>query len=180
MARLVCGLSVSHTEESIDSPLTTNHATDDLASRPVEGTPRAVSGESQASLLATSPPQAMEVDQTPTSAQHSDIPLQHRSSMSSVSSCCSVAESKAEIRAMLDNFQTNLNRVISTNLQEPFITSQEFNFEAGEIPRIPTTRCSRCAMFIVPSMFGPTVWYSCADCDIVVVSLFSLEVIFIG
>jgi next-to-BRCA1 protein 1 len=124
----------------------------------------------------------MEVDQTHTAATsvpNSEIPLQHRSSMTSVSSCCSVAESKAEIKSMLDNLQAGLNRVISSNLQEPLVISPQNccnSSEAGINTKatIPTW-CFTCANYIVPSEYGQ-LHYSCTNCHVVVVSFYSFRV----
>jgi len=58
-----------------------------------------------------------------TFVQHNpDTPLQQQSSMAQPHvACCSVAKSKVEIRGMLDDFQVGLNRVLSSNLQQPLV-----------------------------------------------------------
>jgi len=139
----------------------------------------APSSESYTPLFPSSPLHAMEVDQSPTGetpAQHSEIPFRHKSSVSSFSSCCSVAESRAEIKAMLDDFQVGLNRVLSSNLQEPLVVSPVDTrnacngAETGSNTWRTSLTCSHCSENIVSSADEPYFWYSCSDCGVVVSS----------
>jgi len=123
------------------------------------------------SVLFPPPP----LDQSPTGA----TPSQHKSSVSPFSSCCSVAESRAEIKAMLDDFQVGLNRVLSSNLQEPLVVSPPDTrnscnrAKTGSNTWETSPKCSHCSEYIVPLR---DVWYSCSDCGVVVRSSFPLGV----
>ena len=139
-------------------------------------TSRAPSGETYTPLLSPSPLHAMEVDQTSTdasSAHQSEFPLQQKPSMSSVSSCCSVAESKAEIKAMLDDFQIGLNRVLSSNLHEPLVISQQnsrksYNSTGTDSEGTSIKACPHCNTNTISTMLSD---FSCADCGVIVSSL---------
>lgn len=112
------------------------------------------------------------------SPQHALHTPQHRSSMASISSCCSVAERTAEIKVMLTDLQAGLNRVLSSNLSEPLVFSREASVHnshdviSQNTPDLPPhSWCSFCRGDIMPPG-NDSVWYSCADCPIVVVSTF--------
>lgn len=91
---------------------------------------------------------------------------QHRASASSLSSCCPVAEGRAEIHTMLTNFQENLNRVLSSNLGAPMISSSDDASRSAP----PSSLCSVCTKNI-SARNGPDAWRSCENCHVIVVSI---------
>lgn len=120
----------------------------------------------------------MDVDHGPTntstirhqsSPQHSLHLPQHRSSMASISSCCSVSEGKEEIKVMLTDLQAGLNRVLSSNLSEPLVISREPSVHNSDnATSQPRSWCSLCRGNMAPG--NGSIWYSCGDCHMAVVS----------
>jgi len=109
------------------------------------------------------------------SPQHSLHPPQHRSSMASISSCCPVSEGKEEIKVMLTNLTAGLNRVLSSNLSEPLVMSRgpsvhnSDNATSQNAPDLPPRSwCSFCRGDMPPGQHS--IWYSCADCHLAIVS----------
>ena len=81
--------------------------------------------------------------------------------------CCSVSQGKAEIKAMLRNFQEDLNRVMSNNFDEPQLSSSMriSQVDAGPTSSPPPFLCSLC----IQRRQG--TWYSCNNCHVVVVRI---------
>lgn len=160
--------------------ISANYATD---STTADETSRGFSGRP---LFPTPPIHPMDVDKTGTAGvpgQHPEIPLHHRSSMTSVSSCCSVSQSKADIKAMLCDFQAGLNNVIASDLQEPLVVhnrnsrqNSRNSMDVDNHAKIPPTCCSHCISDISSSEHGPQVWSSCTNCNVGLVSPFPFEV----
>lgn len=115
----------------------------------------------------------------PQSAQRSRPTPQHRNSAPAFGACCSVAEAKSEVQAMLVNFQGDLNRVLEDNLGLPVTTSRmpshdtSRNNSTGSLNSAPPPAlCSVCTLNISASSNGPDSWYCCTNCHLVVVSFF--------
>jgi next-to-BRCA1 protein 1 len=173
--------SISLTQPIADTSGISNNSKESLT--------RASSGSVRSSVSQFVPPFApMDVDQ-PTShtpferntTQHSLPSLRHRSSVQSLTSCCSVAQGKAEIKALLTDFQDGLNRVLDNDLQQPlhisrqasvetFNTSETLKADGNVLPTQPPSWCSHCTRDINASQNGGYLWYSCVDCRVVVVS----------
>jgi len=118
----------------------------------------------------------------PTYPQRTRPTPQHSISTMSIESCCSVSEGKAEIKAMLSNFEAGLNRVLANNFEVPLSTTPQAsvayvpenmleNKEVKSAP--PPSWCSMCTRDITAPQNGQGAWYSCADCHVVVVSILS-------
>ena len=83
--------------------------------------------------------------------------------------CCSVSHGKAEIKAMLRNFQEDLNRVMSKNFDEPLLSTSSKSIsqaDVGPTSSPPPFLCSLC----IQRRQG--TWYSCDNCHVVVVRIF--------
>jgi next to BRCA1 gene 1 protein len=102
------------------------------------------------------------------SAYVQTVPMpQHQSSSQSTDFCCSVSQGKAEIKAMLRNFQEDLDHVMTINFEEPLA------FGSLRIPPVhvdptsapPPFLCSLC------TQHRQGTWYSCDNCHIVVVRI---------
>ncbi|CAA7264849.1 unnamed protein product [Cyclocybe aegerita] len=98
-------------------------------------------------------------------------PPQHRMSAPAMDACCSVSQGKADIQAMLTNFEKSLNSVLENNLGVPLVYSlsapqRTSNGMTESAP--PPSLCSMCITNISSTEDGQKVWYSCTDCHIVV------------
>ena len=82
--------------------------------------------------------------------------------------CCSVSQGKAEIKAMLRNFQEDLNRVMASNFNESQLSTSSrpiSQVEVGPTSSPPPFLCSLC----IQRRQG--TWYSCDNCHVVVVCI---------
>ena len=92
---------------------------------------------------------------------------QHQPSSQPTDFCCSVSQGKAEIKAMLYNFQEDLDHVMTINFKEPLAS------ESLRIPPVhvdstsapPPFLCSLC------TQHRQGTWYSCDNCHVVVVRI---------
>ena len=91
--------------------------------------------------------------------QHS-VP-QHQLSAQAPYICCSVSQGKAEVKAMLRNFQEDLNRVMTNNFDESQV-------DVGPSSSPPPFLCSLCIQH------RQGTWYSCNNCHVVVVRIYNL------
>ena len=83
--------------------------------------------------------------------------------------CCSVSQGKAEIKAMLHNFQENLNRVMtnSFDLSLPSTSPKPISqADVGPTSSPPPFLCSLCIQH------RQGTWYSCNNCHVVVVCIY--------
>lgn len=126
-------------------------------------------------------PDAMDIDRSNIRHRPQSRPLptpQHRSSAPNLGACCSIAQGRADIQAMLTNFEENLNRVLATNLGTPMSSGAR---RVPADPRAstsgrrfnsapPASLCSVCTKNVSDSERGPDSWYSCTNCHVIVVS----------
>jgi next-to-BRCA1 protein 1 len=84
--------------------------------------------------------------------------------------CCSVSQGKAEIKAMLHNFQEDLIRVMSNNFDESLLStsSKPISQVDGPTSSPPPFLCSSCIQH------RQGTWYSCNNCHVVVVRIYDL------
>ena len=83
--------------------------------------------------------------------------------------CRSVSQGKTEIKAMLRNFQEDLNRVMTNNFNESLLPTSSKPFsqvDVGPTSSPPPFLCSLC----IQRRQG--TWYSCDNCHVVVVCIF--------
>lgn len=85
--------------------------------------------------------------------------------------CCSVSQGKAEVKAMLHNFQEDLNRFMAKNFDESrFLISPKpiSQVDVGPTSSPPPFLCSICIQH------HQGTWYSCVNCHVVVVRIYDL------
>ena len=84
--------------------------------------------------------------------------------------CCSVSQGKAEIKAMLHNFQEDLNRVMTNTFEGSTSVSMNVVSQAdiGPTSAPPPFLCSLC------TRHRQGTWYSCDNCHVVVVCISNL------
>ena len=92
---------------------------------------------------------------------------QHPSSAQATGACCSVSQGKAEVKAMLHNFQEDLNRVMTNNFDEPlrYPSLRPISVDVGPTFVPPPFLCSSC------TQHRQGTWYSCDKCHVVVVRI---------
>ena len=86
--------------------------------------------------------------------------------------CCSVSQGKAEIKAMLHNFQEDLNRVMTNNFDESLRSTSSKSLsqaDVGPTSSPPPFLCSLCIQH------HQGTWYSCNHCHVVVVRIYDLR-----
>ena len=96
---------------------------------------------------------------------------QHRSSAEAPYICCSVSQGKAEVKAMLRNFQEDLNRVMTNNFDESLRSASSkpiSQVDVGPSSSPPPFLCSLCIQH------RQGTWFSCDNCHIVVVRIYNL------
>jgi hypothetical protein len=99
---------------------------------------------------------------------------QHRASLVTAASCCAVSQGREEVKKMLVNFQTNLNKVLEDNLGAPSTNAFSPPVSATSPP---PALCSVCTLNISESNSGRDTWYSCDNCHVVVVRFFHTNVV---
>lgn len=109
---------------------------------------------------------------TYTRPQHPAVPVpQHKLPAQAPYACCSVSQGKAEIKAMLHNFQEDLNRVMTNNFDESRLSTSSkpiTQADVGPISSPPPFLCSLCIQH------RQGTWYSCNNCHVVVVRIYDL------
>ena len=85
--------------------------------------------------------------------------------------CCSVSQGKAEVKAMLRNFQEDLSRVMTNNFVESLRSTSSKSIsqvDVGPTSSPPPSLCSLCIQH------RQGTWYSCDNCHVVVVRTYNL------
>lgn len=98
--------------------------------------------------------------------QHTTVPMpQHQTLRQVTNVCCSVSRGKAELNAMLHNFQEDLDRIIANTFGEtlPLRPMSQVDVDASSAP--PPFLCSSCAQH------RQGTWYSCDNCHVIVVRI---------
>ncbi|KAJ3517856.1 hypothetical protein NLJ89_g241 [Agrocybe chaxingu] len=95
---------------------------------------------------------------------------QHRMSAPAMGACCSVSQGKADIQAMLTNFEKSLNTVLENNLGVPLMYGPSTQTRPSSTTESapPPSLCSMCITNISSTEDGQKTWYSCVDCHIAV------------
>lgn len=98
--------------------------------------------------------------------QHTAVSMPQHHSSTQATICCSVSQGMAEVKAMLHNFQQDLNRVMAINFHEPLPSRSSrpsSPAHVGPTSAPPPFLCSSC------TQHRQGTWYSCNDCHVVVV-----------
>jgi next to BRCA1 gene 1 protein len=96
---------------------------------------------------------------------------QHQTPRQTPYVCCSVSQGKAEIKAMLHNFQQDLNRVMTNTFDEPLFSMSSrpiSQADVGPTSAPPPFLCSLC------TQHRQGTWYSCDNCHVIVVRIYNL------
>ncbi|TFK41817.1 hypothetical protein BDQ12DRAFT_677209 [Crucibulum laeve] len=111
----------------------------------------------------------MDIDPKPTTPTNQGtfqqaVPQQCPGTSEIQNACCSVSQSKEEVRSMLFNFRQDLDRILTSAFGPSFMSHQPFVPCEEPPPAPPTMLCSMCAQKC------QTSWHSCEHCQIVMCS----------
>ena len=102
---------------------------------------------------------------------HPQLPMPPAQHQSSAQGCCPVSQGKAEIKAMLHNFQEDLSRVMTINFGQPLPPTSWrpiSQVDVGPTSAPPPFLCSLC------TQHRQGMWYSCDICHVIVVCIYDL------